>query len=653
VRRGLLIAAFAAAAFAAAAVGAARPASAHALLDSSDPAAGAVLDTSPAAITMVFTETPDPKLSTTQVLDVTGAPVDVGPPVRGGQPRSLRVAITRPLPKGTYTVAWRVVSETDGHTTAGAFAFGIGESPTASAIPPGMPGTPLPTPPAVAAKVLLYIGISLLVGAAVVGTWVLRELPAGRQVLAWGGALTFAGSVGTLLAERDVVGVSLGDLLRSSTGKPFAWLALAGTATAVVACIAARRARPGLVVAAGAAAAATAFIRVDGGHAAAASPVWLEIGLQWAHALAAASWVGGLVLVLLLVRVRPGDPPVDAVSRYSRFAFGAVGVLVVAGSLRAVNGIGGLGRVPHLLDTGYGTTLALKVSVAVLAIALGGVNRYRSLPRLRAGGSLHLLRSVLGVELAAAAGAFALTGVLTGLPPQGSAASEPPAQNLLQIEGHDFATTTKVALRVDPGAPGPNTFTADVVDFDSAAPVDADRVTVRFEPVGQPNVAASSLDLERRGGAWTGQGSQLSIAGIWQATVQVRTGTRVVVVPLSFAMAPPGQRVSVAMAPGQPDLVTARVGGAQLQAYVDPGAPAANQLHLTAFDADGDELPLASATFAAAAPDGRGTTFPARRLDPGHFVADADLDPGNWTFFVDAVARDGRRLQASFEQAIR
>lgn len=647
-KRGLLIAACVAVA-----LSFARPASAHALLDSSDPAAGAVLDTSPAAITMLFTETPDPDLSTTQVLDVTGTPVDVAPPIRGDQPRSLRVAVTDPLPRGTYTVAWRVVSETDGHTTAGAFAFGIGESPTPPSVPPGTPGTPLPTPAAVATKVMLYAGIALLIGAAVVGTWVLRALPAGRQVLAWGAALTFAGSAGTLLAERDILGVSLGDLLRSSTGRPFAWLALVGAATAVIAGLAALRTRPALVVAAGAAAAVTGFIRVDGGHAAAATPVWLEIGLQWVHLLAAASWAGGLVLVLLLVRGRPHDPPIDAVGRYSSFAFGAVGVLVVAGSLRAVNEIGGLGRVPHLLGTGYGTALAWKIAVALLAIGLGGVNRYRSLPRLRAGGSPHLLRSVLGVEVLAAAGAFTLTGVLTGLPPQGSAASGPPARNTLQVEGHDFATTTKVTLRIDPGAPGANAFTADVVDFDSAAPIQADRVALRLEPVGQPNVAASSLDLERNSG-WTAVGSQLSIAGVWQATVQVRTGTKVVVVPLSFVMAPPGQQLTVARAPGQPDLVTAvQAGGAQLQAYVDPGAPGANQLHLTAFDAGGNELPLTSVSFAAAGPDGSAAMFPSRRLDPGHFVADADLDAGSWTIFVDAVARDGRRLQASFEQAIR
>jgi hypothetical protein len=407
------------------------------------------------------------------------------------------------------------------------------------------------------------------------------------------------------------------------------------------------------VVAAGAAAAATAFIRVDGGHAASAAPAWLEIALQWVHAMAAASWVGGLVLVLLLVRSRRSEPPVEAVARYSSFAFGAVAVLVVAGSLRAVNEIGGLGRVLHLLGTGYGTALAWKIAIALIAIGLGGVNRYRSLPRLRAGGSPRLLRSVLGVEVVAAAGAFALTGVLTGLPPQGSAAPRPPAQTVLQIEGHDFATTTKVTLRIDPGAPGDNAFTADVVDFDSAAPVHAQRVTLRFEPVGQPNVAATSIDLERHGSTWTAKGSQLSIAGIWRTTVQVRSGTKVVVVPLSFAMAPPGQRISVARAPGQPDLFTAQVGAAQLQAYVDPAAAGTNQLHLTAFDAGGNELPLASVSYAGAGPDGRATTFPATRLSSGHFVSNTTLEAGGWTFFVEAVARDGRRLQASFEQEIR
>ena len=44
----------------------------HALPQSSDPAAGATLEQAPAAVTIVFGETPDPALSALHVLDSAG-----------------------------------------------------------------------------------------------------------------------------------------------------------------------------------------------------------------------------------------------------------------------------------------------------------------------------------------------------------------------------------------------------------------------------------------------------------------------------------------------------------------------------------------------------------------------------------------------------
>ncbi len=73
---------------------------------------------------------------------------------------------------------------------------------------------------------------------------------------------------------------------------------------------------------------------------------------------------------------------------------------------------------------------------------------------------------------------------------------------------------------------------------------------------------------------------------------------------------------------------------------------------MTAFDADGVELPLKSAVMVAVAPDGTASSVPPRRFSAGHFIGDLTLTPGDWTFFVQATARDGRVLVASFEQSI-
>ena len=106
-------------------------------------------------------------------------------------------------------------------------------------------------------------------------------------------------------------------------------------------------------------------------------------------------------------------------------------------------------------------------------------------------------------------------------------------------------------------------------------------------------------------------------------------------------------------ATGQPDIATITLpGGEQIQAYHDPGTPGTDEWHLTAFDADGKELPLKSVTMVAVAPDGTAIAPAPRRFSAGHFVADLQLSTGPWTFFMQATARDGRVLVASFDQTI-
>ncbi len=633
---------------------AAAPAGAHALLRSSDPASGDVLQRSPASLSLAFTEEPDPTLSTIRLLDATGATVDVGSPAAAADPHTLVVSVTTPLPDGAYTVAWQTISKVDGHLAAGAFAFGIGRAAGKPVAPAGgaAASTPRPTPLSVAGKTLLYLGLALLMGAGVVSTWVLGIGPH-RLLLAGGAALTLAGSVAILVAERGVVGVSYAALLRSPAGRPFGMLALAGIVTAALGVAAVLHPTRPWIFLAGAGTVAIELVRADGGHAAGASTAWVQVGLQWLHIVAATAWMGGLAMLVIALVSRRGEPHLDMVRRFSRFALPAIAAVAVTGAFRAVNELGGPREVLHVLDTGYGTTLVWKSGLALAAIALGGLNRYRSLPRLAAGGSARLLRSLAGGEVTLAAGVFALTGLLTGLPPGTSAAGgPPPAQKIIDLRGHDFATTINVELRIDPGTAGTNSFTARITDFDTGRAVKADRVSIDLRPVGRPGVSGSTVELAQRGDTWKTTSSQLSITGIWRATAQIQTGSSVAQVAFSLALPPPGQQISVSSAPGQPDIVTIGLNDAQLQSYLDPGDPGPNELHLTAFGAGGNELPLRTAAFTAAGPGGAVATFDPRRLSAGHFVADSTLDPGPWTFFFDLQARDGRHLQGSFAQTI-
>lgn len=630
-------------------------AAAHANLASSDPAANASLDHAPTEVTMTFTEPPDPKLSIVHVLDVNGTDVEAGPvQAVPGQEDQLRSPLPADLPDGVYTVSWRVVSEADGHFTAGAFSFGVNVAPgtvVAPSIP--VPTTPPPSAASVASRLCLYVGLTMLFATSVVGLLAFGgNVPARRPVLLIGSAVAAVGAVGMLLSERTALGVSMSDLLSSSTGRDFLWL-LGGVTFAAVASIdAARRSDRTSLLVVGVAASLAMLIRAVGGHASAGTAPALEIGLQWFHFMAASVWMGGLLLAFLAVRAsRDAEPSVAEIRRYSSLAGYAVAVVLVTGVLRATEEVGGFSTLLHLFTTSYLTTLDIKVSVVLLLIGLGAINRYRSIPRM--GASTGLLRRVMAIELVGALGVFGLTGTLTGLSPRPPVTPPAPEPPHVTLAGSDFATTMKVTLVVSPGAAGPNGFDAEVTDFDSGAPLDATDVSLRFEPVGQPGVGVSTLKLAHHGEHWMANGSQVSIAGVWTITVVVQTASSGTEIPLTFVTQIPDQSVTVATAAGQPDIYTiAFPGGDQIQMYNDPGHAGTDELHLTAFDTDGTELPLAHATMVAVGPDGTASTPQPRRFSTGHFVGDLTLAAGDWTFFVRATTRDGRVLVASFEQTI-
>ena len=639
---------------------------AHAGFVSSDPAPGAVLETAPASVSITFSEPPDLELSFIKVLDAGGGVVAEAGNVAGGVTleRTSERTISLPLPDlsdGVYTVSWQAVSTVDGHITTNAFAFGVGTSIDTVPEPSGdIAATPGPTATSVAGRAGLYVGLSLLVALGAVGAGILGGRLRAAPIVAIAGAVcAFGGAIAMVVAERAAVSgpsgssLSTQDLLRSDAGAAYLRLLVAVMATAVCAVLAAARPRRWTLALVGTVGAAAMFVRASGGHASGSSSV--QEWLQFVHFAAVGIWIGGLALLWLVLRERRGDPPAREAGSFSTLAAVAVGVVVLTGSLRAVNELGGFGALVRIFSTSYGTVLVAKVAVAAVLIALGAANRFRSVPRLRRGDGPGMLRRVVAAELLTALGVFAMTGALTGLPPEADEdAARPPAPTPagVTVTGADFATTVRASLSALPGAPGPNDFELTLTDYDSASPFPADDVSLRFTPIGHPDVPTTTLELTSHGDEWHGGGASLSLAGTWRVTAQVQTGADTTVVPLTLTTVAPGATTSVSSVPGQPTITTVTMpNGTSAQVYVDPGTQGTNQVHLTAFDGP-ESLPLADATFVAIPAGAEPAVLDTVRFEPGHFVANTQLQAGDWTFDLTARARDGRFLQATVRQSI-
>ena len=170
---------------------------------------------------------------------------------------------------------------------------------------------------------------------------------------------------------------------------------------------------------------------------------------------------------------------------------------------------------------------------------------------------------------------------------------------------------------------------------------------------GPPDLAPSTLDLAAVGSDWAGRGTNLSLAGAWDVTVQVQRGARTTDVPLTLVTPAPAQVTVPRPCQASPPCTRSRLpDGQQFQAYNDPGAAARTSCTSRRSTTHGKELPLADATIVATPSGGAAQVLDTRRFGAGHFVASVDLTAGPWHFDLAATAKDGTALVASFDETI-
>ena len=611
--------------------------SAHAVFVGSNPVAGATLGASPTAIELSFSEVPEPSLSKVQVLDRNGTAHTTGPAAAAhDEPRTLTVPVGM-LERAVYTVQFVVVSQVDGHRTSGSFAFGVGISPdadelaTTSSEGRGVPWLEL------SGRWLLIVGLVALLGSSwAAGARFGATLPSRMAVVGWGMAV-----VGLLVlaeAQRRSAGSSIGDLLSTRVGRSLEGRAL-GLAVAGGALVAAaratgrwRQAAPWIAVV-GASGAVAAH--VTGGHAAVGdSWVGATIAFQWVHFTAVGVWMGGLAALLVWVQGAPSPAKSSAVRRYANVAL--VAFLIVAGS-GVARGLGGIDTRHDLTSTTYGKAMVAKVILLGVIAGLAALQRWRSIPAL--GETVDPLRRRGAAELTLAVGAMALAGVLSSVGPPAALG----ATDDLTTSGVDAARTVEVDLTRASDQSGPNRFEVRANDADTGAPYDADRVTLRFEPLDDPGIPPTTLELRSdREGEFSGTGTSLAFDGRWRISVVLEAGADSVVVPLEVEVAGPPQFLSLQQVPGESVRSTVYLaGGDSVVVWAEPERAGPAQVFATFRTALGEPLAIDRVVVTVAPEDGPAEQRPVTRLGPNEFVAETPLELGSNT--VTVVARTARR----------
>ena len=363
---------------------AASPALAHAQLLSSDPAPGAVLDTAPTSITLVFTEPIEISLGAIRLFDGAGNQVDIGkathPP---GHTEQVRVALGD-LADGSYVVDWRVVSS-DSHPVHAAYTFQVGAASTlASGLLDGILSRKTASTPAevglAISRGLVAIALAVVFGVLAAVLLGVVSLSSRLRLVTLTSAVVgaIAGAIALPLEVAYATGQSLGVITDSS-----AWSSMldsrVGVAWAVRAAVilvcgvaltltVSRRASVWWRLVFGAGLLAIGVAASFGGHG--ATGRWQIIGIvaTVAHLGGMAVWLGGLVAVL----VSFADINDSAVFRFSKVAFVSVVVVALSGVVQALRQLGSFNA---LTNTSYGTLLIWKIIAVAALVAIAAVSR--------------------------------------------------------------------------------------------------------------------------------------------------------------------------------------------------------------------------------------------------------------------------------------
>jgi copper transport protein len=539
---------------------------AHAQLEGTVPARGAIVKHEPAAVIFRFDEPVEGNFGAVRVYDAGGSRVDEGDAFHpNGEGPRLGVHLKPSLSDGSYTATYRVISA-DGHIVSSGFVFSIGKAgkapqQTVAELTAGSGNGPVTETVFGIARGLQYAATALGVGGLVflLLVWLpaLAALGGGAE---WTGAargfgsrlriaMLIAAAIGAISAAAGIAmegaeaaGISgfsalkwtiFHETLETKFGTIWGLAVLAWLAVGVLAALGLRRpaerrpARPVLALLA-VPLAFVVLVPALSGHGSTQSPVALNFPVNAVHVAGMAVWLGGLATLLFVLprATRELEPAgrgrllAANLSRFSQIALISVGAILATGLIQAYVYVRHLDA---LIETGYGRAVLIKFVLLLVLIGLGAYNRRRSVPRLErivAGGESPgragvLLRRALRAEVALLVVVLGVTAALASYAPPITAQSGP-------FSAESQFGPIQLEMTVEPARVGANEVHVYLFDARSGAP---------FEPIKELKATASlpdkgiSLPLEPQfsgPGHYTIAGALLSASGEWQLRLDVR-----------------------------------------------------------------------------------------------------------------------------------
>ncbi len=559
--------------------GLAAPASAHATLESTNPANGTALAKSPGQVVLHFDQQVSVSPTSIEVFNSAAKRIDSGDTKHvPNDSHSVQTAIPTSLPSGGYVVTWRVVSA-DSHPVNGAFTFFIGAASGGSAISSEASkllaqssGSKTVGVVYGIVRFLAFVAVAVFLGGLMflIVIWPeAAEQPRARAIV-WSGLVLLAVTTAAAFALQGVYGAGLGvsEALKSTVlnqvwdtrfGKSYAArLVFVAAAAVLVARLRRHRTSPAARAwfVAVSALVGVAILATWGfaDHASTGSLVWLAVPFDVVHLGAASIWLGGLVMIVAVVLpARRGLSGVDtgavreAVLRFSQWALASVIAIVATGVFAAWRQVGVSWGA--LTTTPYGKLVIYKAAGLAILVVLASVSRTSvhgglalpgARPRRPATDSLRLARPrtprpvgadvarpsprrspttrlgyAVTAEIAVIAAVLALTAVLVNARPAKQAYAAPFSTEVK-------AGPTLVNVVVDPAKAGPLAVHLYILTsagiIDNVPEVDA---TMSNQAAG---ISGLKIPIQFAGpGHYVAYGFDVPIAGTWTINVTVRT----------------------------------------------------------------------------------------------------------------------------------
>ncbi|GAB2865907.1 copper resistance protein CopC [Actinoallomurus bryophytorum] len=524
-----------------------RPAYAHAVLVESSPVDNTVVAAVPRQARLRFNEAVTLTPQSIQLLDPAGDKVGIGAPGHAdGKANTVAASLPADLGKGTYTVAWRVVSA-DSHVISGAFRFSVGAPSAFTSVHDEGPGRLTPTVHAVG-RGLAFLGLALALGGTV---FLVMLWPAGARdrrgrLIVWAGfAALGLGTAMVFLAQGpyatgegpatafdpDVLRLTLATRIGRAL---LVRLGVALVLAVILATVLRRRKRGDAgadtpVVVLGAlccAALVSTWPLTDHAHIGAQS--WLAVPATGVHLLSIALWFGGLVPLTACVvgpaarrdeRVRPLDP---ALTRFSRLAQVCFTMIAVTGLYLAWRQVGTFGA---LAGTAYGRLLLVKFGVVLVIVALASRGRRFVRHHAKEPGDARALRRSVAAEVVLGAGVLSLTAVLVNTAPARTTYA-PPVRAKVAFPATAGTRTRldggRVEVELTPAKQGANVADIYLVAKDKTL-VDVPEVSGRLQSAGTSIGALPVKVSAAEPGHYVASAMSIPYPGRWVLWLDIRT----------------------------------------------------------------------------------------------------------------------------------